>query len=136
MVVSFIATVGNYEYGLYWYLYQDGTIQFVDVVPGVYEAFLPDAARMWDGPAPRVEVDAPRSTPAGTWWARRRGAIAGVVVDAMRAPIAGATVRASPPPGVPAPPGGFGGGAASTSGADGAFRLEGLAPAEGWRVVA
>ncbi len=25
--VSFIATVGNYEYGFYWYLYQDGSIQ-------------------------------------------------------------------------------------------------------------
>lgn len=25
--VSFIATVGNYEYGFFWYLYQDGTIQ-------------------------------------------------------------------------------------------------------------
>ena len=25
--VSFIATVGNYEYGFYWYFYQDGTIQ-------------------------------------------------------------------------------------------------------------
>jgi primary-amine oxidase len=25
--VSFIATVGNYEYGFYWYLYQDGNIQ-------------------------------------------------------------------------------------------------------------
>ena len=27
MVISSIATVGNYEYGFYWYLYQDGTIQ-------------------------------------------------------------------------------------------------------------
>lgn len=27
LVVSFIATVGNYEYGYFWYLYQDGTIQ-------------------------------------------------------------------------------------------------------------
>lgn len=27
LVVSFIATVGNYEYGFFWYLYQDGTIQ-------------------------------------------------------------------------------------------------------------
>ena len=26
LVVSFIATVGNYEYGFYWYFYQDGTI--------------------------------------------------------------------------------------------------------------
>ena len=25
--VSFFATVGNYEYGFYWYFYQDGTIQ-------------------------------------------------------------------------------------------------------------
>lgn len=25
--MSFIATVGNYEYGFFWYLYQDGTIQ-------------------------------------------------------------------------------------------------------------
>jgi primary-amine oxidase len=25
--ISFIATVGNYEYGFYWYLYQDGSIQ-------------------------------------------------------------------------------------------------------------
>src|SRR4051794_24274413 len=27
LVVSFVATVGNYEYGFYWYLYQDGTIE-------------------------------------------------------------------------------------------------------------
>ena len=27
LVVSFIATVGNYEYGLYWYFYQDGRIE-------------------------------------------------------------------------------------------------------------
>ena len=28
LVVSCIATVGNYEYGLYWYFYLDGTIEF------------------------------------------------------------------------------------------------------------
>ena len=26
-VISFISTVGNYDYGFYWYLYQDGTIE-------------------------------------------------------------------------------------------------------------
>ena len=26
LVLSFIATVGNYEYGFYWYFYQDGTV--------------------------------------------------------------------------------------------------------------
>lgn len=28
LVVSFIATVDNYEYGFFWYFYQDGTIQY------------------------------------------------------------------------------------------------------------
>jgi primary-amine oxidase len=35
LVISFIATVGNYEYGFYWYLYQDGTIQFEVKLTGV-----------------------------------------------------------------------------------------------------
>ena len=26
LVISFVVTVGNYDYGFYWYLYQDGTI--------------------------------------------------------------------------------------------------------------
>ncbi|MET7641581.1 primary-amine oxidase [Streptomyces sp. NPDC005438] len=28
LVISFITTLGNYDYGFYWYLYQDGTIEF------------------------------------------------------------------------------------------------------------
>ncbi|KOT60743.1 MULTISPECIES: primary-amine oxidase [Streptomyces] len=28
LVVSYIATLGNYDYGFYWYLYQDGGIEF------------------------------------------------------------------------------------------------------------
>jgi primary-amine oxidase len=35
LVVSFIATVGNYEYGFFWYLYQDGTIQFEVKLTGI-----------------------------------------------------------------------------------------------------
>ena len=35
LVVSFIATVGNYEYGFYWYFYQDGTIQYEIKMSGV-----------------------------------------------------------------------------------------------------
>ena len=27
LVISFFATVGNYDYGFYWYLYLDGTIE-------------------------------------------------------------------------------------------------------------
>jgi hypothetical protein len=35
LVVSFISTVGNYEYGFFWYLYQDGTIQFEIKLTGI-----------------------------------------------------------------------------------------------------
>jgi len=35
LVISSISTVGNYEYGWYWYLYQDGTIQFEVKLTGI-----------------------------------------------------------------------------------------------------
>ncbi len=35
LVVSFIATVGNYEYGFYWYFYLDGTIQHEVKLTGI-----------------------------------------------------------------------------------------------------
>ncbi|MEM8809463.1 MAG: primary-amine oxidase [Cyanobacteria bacterium P01_G01_bin.38] len=35
LVVSFIATVGNYEYAFYWYFYQDGTIQYEVKLTGI-----------------------------------------------------------------------------------------------------
>jgi primary-amine oxidase len=35
MVISFFITVGNYDYGFYWYLYLDGTIEFECKATGV-----------------------------------------------------------------------------------------------------
>jgi primary-amine oxidase len=35
LVVSFFTTVGNYDYGFYWYLYLDGTIEFEAKATGV-----------------------------------------------------------------------------------------------------
>jgi primary-amine oxidase len=35
LVVSSIATVDNYEYGFYWYLYQDGSIEFEAKLTGI-----------------------------------------------------------------------------------------------------
>ena len=35
LVISFFATVGNYDYGFYWYLYLDGTIEFEAKATGV-----------------------------------------------------------------------------------------------------
>ena len=35
LVVSFISTVGNYEYGFFWYFYQDGSIQYEVKLTGI-----------------------------------------------------------------------------------------------------
>ena len=35
LVISMIATVGNYEYGYYWYLYQDGSLQYEVKLTGI-----------------------------------------------------------------------------------------------------
>ncbi len=35
LVISFIATVANYEYGFFWYFYQDGTIEFEGKLTGI-----------------------------------------------------------------------------------------------------
>ncbi|HEY9626383.1 MAG TPA: primary-amine oxidase [Coleofasciculaceae cyanobacterium] len=44
LVVSFIATVGNYEYGFFWYFYQDGSIQYEAKLTGMMNttAVAPD----------------------------------------------------------------------------------------------
>jgi primary-amine oxidase len=49
LVVSSISTVGNYEYGFYWYFYQDGTIQLEVKLTGVISngAEPPGAKPRW-----------------------------------------------------------------------------------------
>ena len=37
LVISFFCTVGNYDYGFYWYLYQDGTIQQETKLTGIIQ---------------------------------------------------------------------------------------------------
>lgn len=53
LVISMIATVGNYEYGYFWYLYNDGTIEYEVKLTGVIStgalppARSPGTARSW-----------------------------------------------------------------------------------------
>lgn len=51
LVVSFFATVGNYDYGFYWYFYQDGTIQHEAKLTGIIQtaAVAPGKAYPWGG---------------------------------------------------------------------------------------
>ena len=37
LVISFFTTVGNYDYGFFWYLYQDGTIQLEVKLTGIIQ---------------------------------------------------------------------------------------------------
>jgi primary-amine oxidase len=52
LVISSIATVGNYEYGFFWYLYLDGTIQFEAKLTGIMSPMAFDPA----GPPPSHAV--------------------------------------------------------------------------------
>jgi primary-amine oxidase len=51
LVVSFFATVGNYDYGFYWYFYQDGTIQLEAKLTGIIQtaAIAPGKPYPWGG---------------------------------------------------------------------------------------
>jgi len=58
LVVSMVATVGNYDYGFYWYFYQDGSIQHEVKLTGIV-----NTTALRTGEAPRYGVEiAPRLT--------------------------------------------------------------------------
>ena len=45
LAVSMVATVGNYDYGFYWYFYQDGTIQMEVKLTGIVNTTGAEAGR-------------------------------------------------------------------------------------------
>jgi primary-amine oxidase len=51
LVVSFFSTVGNYDYGFYWYFYQDGTIQLEVKLTGIIQTagVAPGKPYPWGG---------------------------------------------------------------------------------------
>jgi len=60
LVVSAIHTIGNYEYGFFWYFYQDGTIQFESKLTGIVQtrAIAPGAVPEF-GTLVAPQLDAP-----------------------------------------------------------------------------
>ncbi len=55
LVVSSIATVGNYEYGFYWYFYLDGSMQLEVKLTGIMSPMAVDG----DDPGPHANMVAP-----------------------------------------------------------------------------
>jgi primary-amine oxidase len=51
LVISFFSTVGNYDYGFYWYFYQDGTIELQVKLTGIIQTagVAPGKAYPWGG---------------------------------------------------------------------------------------
>jgi primary-amine oxidase len=51
LVISFFTTVGNYDYGFFWYFYQDGTIQLEVKLTGIIQtaAIAPGKPYPWGG---------------------------------------------------------------------------------------
>lgn len=114
----------------------DGRFAVHGLPPGLYEASLLDAGRTWDGDAPRFEVERIGTTRIETWWVRARGAVVGRVRRQRgKAPVVGARVRALAPPERPAVDGGLAAPEPSVTGLDGTFRVAGLAPGPGWRLL-
>jgi hypothetical protein len=114
----------------------DGRFTLTDVPPRRYEVEVLDGGLLWDGDAPRVDVTTLATSRLETWWVRRRGAIVGTVEDGRsHAPVVRARVRAVPAPDTPDVPGGFGPTEAVFTDETGRFRVAGLAPAIGWRLV-
>ena len=55
LVISSIATVGNYEYGFYWYFYLDGTMQLEVKLTGIMSTMAVGE----EGPGPHANMIAP-----------------------------------------------------------------------------
>jgi primary-amine oxidase len=77
LVISFFATVGNYDYGFYWYLYQDGTIQLEVKLTGIIQtAAIPPGAEYPYGGMVEEGVGRPQSSAfllrSNTYDGRRR----------------------------------------------------------------
>ena len=72
LVVSSIATVGNYEYGFYWYFYLDGTMQLEVKLTGIMSTMAvaggdPARTRAWWPPGWPRPTTSTSSTCGSTW---------------------------------------------------------------------
>src|SRR5262249_55926285 len=110
LAVSTVATVGNYDYGFYWYLYQDGTVQMEVKLTGIMNT---TALKPGESPRHGVEVAPGLSAPYHQHYFNAR---LDVAVDGEENAIEEVNVRGLGPGPEPGPddPHGRGFGAAAT----------------------
>jgi Cu2+-containing amine oxidase len=92
LVVSSISTVGNYEYGFYWYFYLDGTMQFEVKLTGVLSTMAVDSG---EGPLRHASMIAPQL--AAPFHQHIFNVRLDVEIDGQRNTVEEVDVVASPP---------------------------------------
>ena len=88
--ISFIITADNYEYAIYWYFYQDGTIEFEVKLTGIVLTSAAAARRRpaisarWSPADPRRRITSTSSASAWTWrWTGRATRVYEVDTEAV-----------------------------------------------------
>ena len=68
-MIRFFTTIGNYDYGFYWYLYLDGTIEFEVKATGVvFTSAYPATATRTPRRSHRASVRRTTSTCSARGW--------------------------------------------------------------------
>jgi primary-amine oxidase len=57
LVISSIFTIGNYDYGFYWYLYLDGTIQMEIKLTGIVGVSVIEDGQLNPGQSPQISAE-------------------------------------------------------------------------------
>ena len=71
-MISFFTTIGNYDYGFYWYLYLDGTIEFEAKATGVvFTSAYPEGGSAEHSSSPRAWARRSTSTSSARGWTWR-----------------------------------------------------------------
>ena len=116
---------------------KDGSFLVAGLEPGVFEVQLDDPAWVFEPTPPRVEVERGRARDLAAWFALRRQRVLGRVQDEDGKPLQGVGIRLVPEPGRPLPAGASPDGTPTVrSDPKGGFAVPGVAPGEGYRLIA
>lgn len=115
----------------------DGRFLVSGLQEGVYEVHLATPAWAFDPAPPRVQVERGRARDLPAWFAVKRQSVTGRVLDEDGKPLHEVAVRLVSEPGRPLPAGAAEDGTATVrSDPDGGFVIRGVAPGEGYRLIA